>query len=385
MKITGLETVVIELPGRASYTWRSLQVPIGRYVILKISTDEGITGLGEAPAILSWGGEHGRYYGEDPGIVCYLIRECFAPMLEGADPFAVKNILAQADVDIRGYPYTKAMIESALFDIMGRSLGVPVYKLLGGAVRTEVRLCHSVGVAAPKDAAKEAIQVVEDGIRWLQIKVPGEPAEDLAIVKEIRRQVGTDVTIFPDINRGYKSVKVAANSIKAMQGEAGISAVEQPVEGVDAMAAVCRAVEIPVIVDEGCWTPQDAIEIVKRGAADVISIYFTKSGGLIRAMEIGAIGRAAGLPTNVNGSLEGGVGNASNLHLAAALEGTVLPGVITVNTLAGREQTKVGGVFYTDDVITEPFEYSDGCLKVPDKPGLGIELDPDKVEKYRVG
>jgi muconate cycloisomerase len=377
MKITGLETIVIELPGRSSYTWRSLQVPIGRYVILKISTDEGITGLGEAPAILSWGGEHGRYFGEDPGIVCYLIRDCFTAMLVGADPFAVKNILAQADIDIRGYPYTKAMIESALFDIMGRSLG--------GAVRTEIPLCHSVGVAAPEDAAKEAAQVVEDGINWLQIKVPGEPAEDLAIVKEIRRQVGAEVTIFPDINRGYKSVKTATNSIKAMHGEADISAVEQPVEGIDAMAAVCRAVEIPVIVDEGCWTPQDAIEIVKRGSADVISIYFTKSGGLIRSMEIGAIGRAAGLPTNVNGSLEGGVGNASNLHLAAALEGTVLPGVITVNTLAGREQTKVGGVFYTDDVITEPFEYADGCLKVPDKPGLGIELDPEKIEKYRVG
>ena len=385
MKITGLETIVIELPGRASYTWRSLQVPIGRYVILKVTTDAGITGLGEAPAILSWGGEHGRYFGEDPGIVCYLIRECFAPMLEGADPFAVKNILARADVEIRGYPYTKAMIESALFDIMGRSLGVPVYQLLGGAVRSEIPLCHSVGIASPESAAEEAAQVVADGISWLQIKVPGEPAEDLAIVKAIRRAVGDGVTIFPDINRGYNSVKTAANSIKAMQAEAGISAVEQPVEGVDAMAAVCRAVEIPVIVDEGCWTPQDAIEVVKRGSADVISIYFTKSGGLIRAMEIGAIGRAAGLPINVNGSLEGGVGNASNLHLAAALEGTVLPGVITVNTLEGREQTKVGGVFYTDDIITEPFEYADGCLKVPDRPGLGIELDPDKIEKYRVG
>ncbi len=385
MKITGLETIVIELPGRASYTWRSLRVPIGRYVILKVTTDAGITGLGEAPAILSWGGEHGRYFGEDPGIVCYLIRECFAPMLEGADPFAVKNILARADVEIRGYPYTKAMIESALFDIMGRSLGVPVYQLLGGAVRSEIPLCHSVGIAPPELAAEEAAQVAADGISWLQIKVPGEPAEDLAIVKAIRRAVGDGVTIFPDINRGYGSVKTATRSIKAMQAEADISAVEQPVEGVDAMAAVCRAVEIPVIVDEGCWTPQDAIEVVKRGSADVISIYFTKSGGLIRAMEIGAIGRAAGLPTNVNGSLEGGVGNASNLHLAAALEGTVLPGVITVNTLKGREQTKVGGVFYTDDVITEPFEYADGCLKVPDRPGLGIELDPDKIEKYRVG
>ena len=150
------------------------------------------------------------------------------------------------------------------------------------------------------------------------------------------------------------------------------------------MAAVTAALDIPVIVDEGCWSPQDAMEIVQRSAADVLSIYFTKAGGLIRSMEIGAIGRSAGLAMNVNGSLEGGVGNAANLHLSAALEGTVLPGVITVNTLAGREQTKVGGVFYTDDIIAEPFVYADGCLKVPNKPGLGIELDREKVKKYRV-
>ena len=119
-------------------------------------------------------------------------------------------------------------------------------------------------------------------------------------------------------------------------------------------------------------------------ALQMLSIYFTKAGGIIRSMEIGAIGRAAGLATNVNGSLEGGVGNAANLHLAAALEGNVLPGVITVNTLKGREQTKVGGVFYTDDVITEPFAYSKGRLRVPDKPGMGIDLDEAKMDKYRV-
>jgi muconate cycloisomerase len=276
------------------------------------------------------------------------------------------------------------MIESALLDIQGQSLGVPVHQLLGGALRDQIPLCHSVGIAPPEEAAKEAAQVVEDGIRWLQIKVPSEPAEDLAIVKAIRRVVGDEIKIFPDINRGYKAVKTAINSIKAMQHEAGIMAVEQPVEGIDAMTAVCRAVDVPVIVDEGCWSPQDAIEIVKRGSADVLSIYYTKSGGLIRSMEIGTIGRAAGLQVNVNGSLEGGVGNASNLHLSAALEGDVLPGVITVNTLAGREQTKVGGVFYTDDIITEPFAYRDGCLSVPQGPGLGIKLDPKKIAKYRV-
>ncbi len=385
MKITNLETIIFQLPGRSSYTWRSLQIPIGRYVVLKMETDEGITGLGEAPAILSWGGEHGRYFGEDPEIVCHVVDGYLAPILKGADPFSVKTILARMDEDVRGFPYTKAMVESALLDIVGRALGVPVYQLLGGAVRKEIPVCHSVGVAPPDEAAKEAAQVLEDGIRTMQIKVPGEPKRDLEIVKAIRRAVGEDATIYPDINRGYKDTKTAINSIKAMQAEAGIAAVEQPVEGVDAMARVCREVDIPVIVDEGCWTPEDAIEIVKRDSADVISIYFTKSGGLIRSMQVGAIARAAGLPVNVNGSLEGGVGNAANLHLAAALEGTVLPGVVTVNTLAGREQTKVGGVFYTDDIITEPFEYADGHLKVPEGPGLGVELDPKKLEKYRVG
>jgi len=384
MKITGLETIVVQLPGRSSYTWRSLQVPIGHYVILKVTTDDGIVGLGEAPAILSWGGEHGRYFGEDPGIVCYLVREYFTPRLLSADPFALRSLFPRMDADIRGFPYTKAMIESALLDIQGKSLGVPVHQLLGGALRDRIPLCHSVGIAPPEEAAKEAAQVVEDGIRWLQIKVPSDPAEDLAIVKAIRRAVGDDINIFPDLNRGYKAVKTAVNSIKAMRQEAGIMAVEQPVEGIDAMAAVCQRVDVPVIVDEGCWSPQDAIEIVKRGAADVLSIYYTKSGGLIRSMEIGTIGRAAGLQVNVNGSLEGGVGNAANLHLSAALEGDVLPGVITVNTLAGREQTKVGGVFYTDDIITDPFAYRDGCLSVPQGPGLGIELDPKKIEKYRV-
>ena len=384
MKITAFDPIVFQLPGRSSYTWRSLEVPIGRYVVLKVMTDEGLVGLGEAPAILSWGGEHQRYFGEDPEIVCHLVRDVIAPMLTGSDPTDVKGALARMDVDIRGFPYTKAMVESALLDIAGKAAGVPVYQLLGGAARRDIPLCHSVGIAAPELAAEEARQVVADGITWLQIKVPGEPATDLAIVKAIRKAVGDEAVIYPDINRGYKDAKTAIRSIEAMIGEADIFGIEQPVESIHAMARVADTVDIPVLIDEGCWSPHDAIEIVRQGAADVLSIYFTKAGGLIRSMEIGAIGRAAGLAVNVNGSLEAGVGNAANLHLAAALEGNVLPGVVTVNTLAGREQTKVGGVFYTDDLITEPFAYADGTLRVPDRPGLGVELDDDKVEKYRI-
>ncbi|MFO1281832.1 MAG: enolase C-terminal domain-like protein [Burkholderiales bacterium] len=385
MKITGFETIVVKLPRRTSYTWRSLQTPIGHYVILRLETDEGIVGLGEAPAILSWGGEHGRYFGEDPDIVCHLMRDCIAPFLVGADPFEIRPLLAKLDVHVRGFPYTKAMLESALLDIAGRALGVPVYKLLGGAMRTTIPLCHSVGIAKPADSAREAEAAVADGIGWLQIKIPGEPATDLAIVKAVRKAVGAGVKLFPDVNRGYKDAKTAIRSILAMQEAADILAIEQPVEGQHLMQRIVDSVDIPIVVDEGCWTPQDAMEIARTGAADVLSIYFTKSGGLMRSMQIGTIAQAAGLPVNVNGSLEGGVGNAANLHLAAALEGTMWPAIITVNTLAGREQTKVGGVFYTDDVITEPFEYRKGALTVPDRPGLGVDLDPKKIRKYRVG
>ena len=384
MKIASLETIVIELPRRASYGWRSLQVPIGQYVILKVTTDTGIIGLGEAPAILSWGGEHGRYYGEDPHIVCYLVNEVLSSLLIGADPRDCRSLMMRMDEVARGFPYTKAMIESALLDIVGHYLGVPLYQLLGGAIRKKIPICHSVGLASPENAAAEAVQVAADGLKWMQIKIGGNPEEDLAVLAAVRRAVGADIQLYPDVNRGYRSVKTAITSIRAMQDAAMICAIEQPVEGVDAMAAVAAAVDIPVIVDEGCWTPQDALEITKRNAADTVSIYYTKASGLMRSMEIGAIATAAGLPINVNGSLEAGVGNAANLHLSAALQGDVMPSVITINTLEGREQTKVGGVFYLDDVITEPFTYTDGCLELPEGPGLGVQLDLDKIKKYQV-
>lgn len=145
--------------------------------------------------------------------------------------------------------------------------------------------------------------MVADGIRWLQIKVPGVPAEDLAIVTAIRERVGADVNMFPDINRGYRNARTAIASVRAMCNAAGICAVEQPVEGFELMRRVVDGVDVPVVVDEGCWSPHDALEVVRRGSADV---------------------------------------------------------------------------------IREPFVYADGFLEVPDRPGLGVELDRDKLARYRI-
>ncbi|MEC7488235.1 MAG: enolase C-terminal domain-like protein [Pseudomonadota bacterium] len=384
MKIIRAEVLVVKLPRSSSYTWRSLQVPIGEMTLLRLETDTGLVGLGEAPAIMSWGGEHGRYFGEDSETISYVMRRYFWPVLLNSDPLDSTPLLSRLNAEVRGHVYAKAMLECALLDIVGKALGVPVYQLLGGASRRSIPVCHSVGITSPEDAANIALRAINEGIQHLQVKVPGEPADDLKIMSSIRQAIGDDPKIYPDVNRGYGDAKTAIASTNAMKEEADIAGIEQPVEGRDLMARVTDAIDIPVIIDEGCWSPYDAYEVARDRLADIISIYFTKAGGLQRAVQIGVIANAAGLPVNVNGSLEGGVGNAANLHLCAALEGTVLPAVIPVTTLEGREQNKFGGVFYNDDVITEPFFYGDGMLDVPDGPGLGVELNPEKLEKYLI-
>jgi muconate cycloisomerase len=384
MKITRVETVEVQLPNRwAGYGWHGLQIPIGHYLILRLETDTGHEGLGEAPTLPDWGGEHHRYYGEDPKIGAHVIDKYFKPILLGADPRNISAILAALDVPVRGHMCAKSAVDMALHDLAGKAAGIPVYQLLGGAMRHKIAVCHSVGIASPEFAAAEAAGTVADGIRTMQIKVDGKPKEDLAIIQAIRKAVGDGVDIFPDINQGYRSAKQAIASIRAMEAF-GICAVEQPVEGRGPMAKVTAEVSVPVWTDEGVWTAYDALEVINQHSADAISIYYTKSGGLQRAMEIGSIAGVAGIPVNVNGALETGVGNAGNLHLIAALRAEVLPSVIPVTNIAGREVCKVGAVFYTDDIIKDPFRYEDGQLFVPDRPGLGVELDMEKVERYRV-
>jgi muconate cycloisomerase len=118
-------------------------------------------------------------------------------------------------------------------------------------------------------------------------------------------------------------------------------------------------------------------------AADAISIYLAKAGGIVRARRVAAIAEAAQLPCDVNGSIESGIGNAANLHFALATRPLTLPSVIPVSAPVDRHPCRVAGNYYTDDVVAEPFGFKDGCLLPLDRPGLGIEVEQAKLEKYR--
>ena len=383
MKITRIETVPIKLPTRRVHQWASLTTPIGVYVIVKLKTDEGLVGLGEAPVLKDWGGDHMKYYGETPKTTVHIINDILAPALKGKDPSQIAALHSLMDQAIKGYPYCKAAIDMALYDVVGKGLKIPAYQLLGGCYRERVTIAHSIGLMEIDKAVEEALQVKDEGIKAIKLKGGQEPKRDVELVRRIRKAIGTEIQVAVDANQGYPAPKVAVQVIKAME-EYGIRYMEQPVEGIDAMAQVAWRVATPIMADESAWTPQDVLEIVRKRAAEIISLYTTKPGGLFKAKKVAAVAEAGGLQCNVNGSVETGVGNAANLHLAASTAVASLPCVVPVSTPKGKGKKGIAGIYYQDDVIAEPFEYRDGDIVVSSKPGLGVELDEEKLEHYRV-
>ncbi|MCY4487851.1 MAG: mandelate racemase [Deltaproteobacteria bacterium] len=383
MKIHNIETIPVRLPTRRVHQWANLKTPIGVYLVVKLVTDEGLTGLGEAPALKDWGGDHMRYYGETPTSVAAVIHDILAPALVGEDPRRIEWLHTLMDQAVKGYPYSKAAIDMALYDVVGKAAGVPAYQLLGGLYRESVPISHSIGLMDMDEAVAEVLRVQEEGIKTIKLKGGVEPKRDVELLRRVREALGADMNLTVDANNGYKSAKEAVRTTKAMEPY-NILYMEQPVEGLDAMAEVTRRVDTPVMADESAWTTWDVLEIIEKKAADIISIYTTKPGGLLKAKKVAAIAEAAGFPCNVNGSVEMGVGNAANVHLAASTAAANLGCVIPVTTPDAEATGRVAGIYYKDDIVTEPFAFVDGAVKVPRGPGLGVELDEEKVERYRL-
>ena len=385
MKVKSLRTWRIALPLRRPHTWAGNFTPVGYgYTVLKLELEDGTVGWGEAQVLKDWGGEFGSRYGEAPQTTKIVIEELLAPLLVGEDCRQIELLLAKMDKFVRGYPYAKAAIDVALHDAVGKLYGIPVYQLLGGMYRREVALAHSLGLMDIQVAVDEAKQVVDEGITTLKVKVGIDAKRDIELVKRLRAAVGPDVKLRVDANQGYKSWKEALQVTRVMQGE-NIWYMEQPCEGLENMARVAQNTDVPVMADESAWTAHDVLRIIQFQAAEMLSVYYTKPGGLLKSKKLLAVAEAAGLRCDINGSGEMGIGNAANLHLAASSAIIDLPGTIPVTSTAQIVRTKVAGHKYLDDIIEEPFIYRDGCMLVPEGPGLGITVNEAKLDQYSVG
>src|ERR1044071_6066597 len=358
MKITKIETIPIRLPTRRVHQWASLTTPIGVYVIIKLYTDEGLIGLGEAPVLKDWGGDHGKYFGETPQTTAHIINDILAPALQGQDPRRIEALHTLMDASVKGYPYAKAAIDMALYDVVGKAINVPAYQLLGGLFRERVGIAHSLGLMEIEKAIEEALQARAEGVKTIKLKGGVDQKRDVELVRQMRNALGPDVRICVDANQGYPTPKAAMKIIKAME-EYDLLYMEQPVEGMDGMAEIARRVETPIMADETAWTAQDVVEIAAKKAADLISIYTTKPGGMLKGKKVAAVAEAFGLRCNVNGSVETGVGHAANIHLAASTAAVTFGCVVPVSTPKGKGKKGIAGIYYQDDIIKDAFGYSD--------------------------
>jgi muconate cycloisomerase len=381
--IAKIETILVELPTRRTHKWTGLNEPIGRYLLVKMTGTDGTVGWGEAPALKDWGGEFGRYFGESAAVVDLIIHRYLAPAVEGLSIGRPAELHRKMDAVVKGYPYAKAAIDFAYYDLSGKVLGLPVHALLGGLLRENIAVTHSIGLLEIEEAVTEVRKVAQDGIRTIKIKIGVDVARDIAIVKAIREAVGPEMKLCVDANEGYKTPGQAIQAVREMES-VGLIYVEQPVMGIERIARVAQAIDQPVMADESAWNAHDVIQIVEQKAAQIVSIYTTKPGGLYRAMQVSAVCEAAGIICNINGSVETGIGNLANVHLAAAAPAAILSNVIPVSMAAEHQNGRVGGIYYKDDFLAEPMEFVDGGIQVPTAPGMGLPINEAKIERYKV-
>jgi L-alanine-DL-glutamate epimerase-like enolase superfamily enzyme len=369
MKITTIESIPVHIPLKAGMTTKTAHGDHveSHYVVVRVHTDEGLVGLGEATVAPLWTGETSR------GCIAVL-EDLIGPALVGADPTQTTALAERMDRVVKENLFTKAAVEMALWDIAGKAAGVPVYQLFGGRVRDEVPIRLVIGALDLPRARQLAEQFLESGVRCLKVKVGLDPEEDVARVKAVQEVAGPNIPVGIDANCGWNFTK-AHRALHAM-ADCNLLFAEQPIPPDDPtqLARLRRSTTVPIMADESVFTLGDAHNVTAAGAADVISVYPSKNGGIARSLEIAHVAKAAGIVCSMGSNLELGIASAAMLHLAVACP-TIASEIYPADI--------IGPLYHEGDVITQPLSLGPPAATVPEGPGLGVEIDDEQLRRWR--
>lgn len=335
-------------------------------IVVKVFTDEGITGLGEANPLAP-------FTEESPESIKACLRYYLAPILLGVDPTNIVKVHEKMGESLKLNTLAKGAIDMACYDILGKEKGLPVYQILGGNIRSEIATAKGIGGASPEDNVKETLSNMETGINTFMIKTGGlSLKEDIARVKAIR-EAAPEVHLIVDANQGWDR-RSAIQFGKAVE-ECDIEFLEQPVPywDIEGLAMIRKAVDIPISVDETLCTIHDAVRVIKEDAADVFSVKVTKNGGIYKAREILDLAKAFGIKCWMNSMIEEGITQAASLQLGVYAENISEFGHSYVSTLR-----------LEDDITTYSEQIQGGVVRPNGKPGLGIEIREDVLKRYTI-
>ena len=289
MKITKIETIPYGIPVK-SFADAYTSFVRSNAVLIKIHTDDGHMGIGEACA---WEPE---FYGETWESIESTILNYAAPRIIGENPFNIGRIMMILDRNLARITCVKEGIDLALHDLVGKLLNVPVYELLGGKFRDKIPVGSEIGINTPKIMADNALSVLRQGINVIKIKGSNDMNLDIKRIKTVREAVGDAVELRLDPNAAWDTI----GSIRVMRAvdDCHLQLLEQPVPSWDlkGMAHIRSKIGIPLMADESIWTPQDAVKIHDFEAADLLNLKIAKTCGLHLGKQVEAVAEALGLP-----------------------------------------------------------------------------------------
>jgi L-alanine-DL-glutamate epimerase-like enolase superfamily enzyme len=366
MRVSKIEAIPVEVPRAKPLVAAGTRRPLvtSRFGIVILRTEDGVVGLGE----ISMNG------GFDGALMCPIVDTVLAPRLVGARIDEIRSARELMDAELEGVEPAKAAVEMALWDALGRTMGVPVFSLLGGKLRESVPIRWGIGFGDPEAVAEEAVQRVSAGFEAIKVKA-GRPGtgEDERTVAAVRAALGDDIAIMIDANSAFQTVGQALTDLRRLESY-GLQLIEQPLarHRLPDLAELRHKVRTPILLDESMRTWWDAYEIARHSAADVVSVYLSESGGILAALDACTVATAGGMQTLLGSQCELGIATSAMAHL-----GVVAPGL-------SYQSDATGHLRYRRDVIQEQLDYRGGHLFPSDAPGLGVTLDLDRVEEFRI-
>ena len=366
MKITDIKTIRLRasLPSEGQVHSRSGVRASRSALLVEVHTDEGITGIGSCSG--------------NGMLIEIIVDRILKPLLVGMDPTNIEQIWDKAyfrggvrALGSRGIGVVALSgIDIALWDILGKIRGLPIYQLLGGPRREKVRVyATALYPDAVERVVQKAVALAEQGFRALKIKVGFDLAQDVAIVAAVRKQLGKDFTIMTDANQGYK-IDPAVKAATAFR-ELGVTWLEEPLfcEDIEAHARLKSQSQVPIALGENLHTRFAFEAFMARNAVDFLQPDVARAGGISEIMQIAVIAEKYQRPISLH-TWGDGVALAASLHLSAALKNSPIMELdLTHNPLRA-------------ELTDWPLEQHDGLMTPPDAPGLGINLIPQALKKY---
>lgn len=363
-----IETILVEIPTIRPHKMAVATMQTQTLVLVKITSDDGFIGWGEATTIGGLG------YGEEsPESIKTNIDTYFAPLLRSLQGHNLAQIMQVLKKHINGNRFAKCAIQTALLDIQAQRLGLPLSELLGGRLRDSVPVLWVLASGDTEKDIAEAQQMLEaKRHNFFKLKIGSRAVEaDVEHVLAIKQALGNEVSIRVDVNRAWSELD-AIKGIKLLQA-GGVDLIEQPcaIDNIEAMQRLTHRFDIAIMADESLMGPSSAYRLAKSNAASVFAVKVAQSGGLLEGRDVATIAQLAGIDLYGGTMLEGAVGTMASAQLFSTFE----------NLKFGTEL--FGPLLLTQEILSTPLRYENFELHLPNTPGLGIEIDENKIDQLR--